>query len=214
MRRSINLPIYSQVAFDIAAKIAAGEIKEGQRFTGRSLMGTQYEVSSETIRRAMRDLGNMGIISVQAKVGSTVLSQKRAVEYVEQYQAGKDLRVLKNRLRDLTAQRDSLNEEINQTFQRIVDLTGRFRYSDSLRTYEFTVEASNSAAGRSIGDLEFRQKTGATIVAVRKGDEVLLSPGPKTKLEPGDVVVVASELTHIGQVSELLGRSACDPKKG
>ena len=34
----------------------AGELREGQRFTGRSLMGSQYGVSSETIRRAMRHL--------------------------------------------------------------------------------------------------------------------------------------------------------------
>ena len=52
-------------------------------------------------------------------------------------------------------------------------------------------------AGRSIGELQFRQKTGATIVAVRKGEELLLSPGPATPLQGGDVVVVACELTQL-----------------
>ena len=52
MSRSANPPVYSQVAFDIASKIArldealarhaaSGEIREGERFTGRSLMGSQ-----------------------------------------------------------------------------------------------------------------------------------------------------------------------------
>ena len=53
MNHSPNPPVYSQVAFDIASKIVSGEIKVGERFTGRSLMGSQYGVSSETIRRAL-----------------------------------------------------------------------------------------------------------------------------------------------------------------
>lgn len=45
MKQSASPPIYSQVAFDIASKIVSGEIKVGERFTGRSLMGSQYGVS-------------------------------------------------------------------------------------------------------------------------------------------------------------------------
>ena len=207
MKQSATPPIYSQVAFDIASKIVSGEIKVGERFTGRSLMGSQYGVSAETIRRAMRLLGDMGIVSTQNNVGSTVLSQKRAVEYVEQYQAYSDLRALKVSLREMVAKRDQLNAEINQTFSRMMDLSERFRSSDRLRTYEFQVSEGHMA-GRSIGELQFRQKTSATIVAVRKGEEILLSPGPQTVLSAGDVLVVACELSQLEAVSRLLGYPA------
>ena len=203
MSRSVNPPVYSQVAFDVASKIASGDIREGDRFTGRSLMGSQYGVSSETIRRAMRHLSDMGIISVQNNVGSTVLSQKRAREYVEQYQEDKDLRALKAELREMLAQRDALNEKINATVQRIIDLGERFWRSDRMRTYEFRV-SDGPAAGQSIGGLQFRQRTGATIVAVRSGETVLLSPPPQTVLHSGDVLVVACELEQIEAVSDLL----------
>ena len=203
MSRSVNPPVYSQVAFDVASKIASGDIREGDRFTGRSLMGSQYGVSSETIRRAMRHLSDMGIISVQNNVGSTVLSQKRAREYVEQYQEDKDLRALKAELREMLAQRDALNEKINATVQRIIDLGERFWRSDRMRTYEFRV-SDGPAAGQSIGGLQFRQRTGATIVAIRSGETVLLSPSPQTVLHSGDVLVVACELEQIEAVSDLL----------
>ena len=207
MKQSATPPIYSQVAFDIASKIVSGEIKVGERFTGRSLMGSQYGVSAETIRRAMRLLGDMGIVSTQNNVGSTVLSQKRAVEYVDQYQAYSDLRALKASLREMVAKRDQLNAEINQTFSRMMDLSERFRSSDRLRTYEFQV-SEGPMAGRSICELQFRQKTSATIVAVRKGEEILLSPGPQTVLSAGDVLVVACELSQLEAVSRLLGYPA------
>ena len=208
MSRSVNPPVYSQVAFDVASKIASGDIREGDRFTGRSLMGSQYGVSSETIRRAMRHLSDMGIISVQNNVGSTVLSQKRAREYVEQYQEDKDLRALKAELREMLAQRDTLNEKINATVQRIIDLGERFWRSDRMRTYEFRV-SDGPAAGQSIGGLQFRQRTGATIVAVRSGETVLLSPSPQTVLHSGDVLVVACELEQIEAVSDLLASPSC-----
>jgi K+/H+ antiporter YhaU regulatory subunit KhtT len=208
MRASEHPPIYSQVAYDIAAKIMEGELQEGQRFSGRSLMGPQYGVSPETIRRALRLLSDMGIIQVQQNVGSVVSSRRRAAEYVEQYQVGKDLRGLKLRLKKLVSQRDQLNEEINDTFRHITDLEERFQHSDRLRTYEFPLAQGGTAAGRSIGELSFRQRTGATVVAVRRVGEILLSPGPELVLEPEDVLVVACAVADIGRVSELLGQTA------
>lgn len=207
MKRTEQPPVYSRVAYDIAAKIVSDELKEGQKFTGRSLLGSQYGVSSETVRRALGMLANMGILSVQQNVGFAVLSRQRAAEYVEQFQADKDLLTLKNRLRELTDQRNILNEQISATFSTILDLQDRFRYSDRMHTYEFTLGESGGAAGKSIGTLQFRQQTGATIVTVRRRDgQVLLSPGPQTLLAAGDVLIVACSATEVDKVSRLIGK--------
>ena len=204
MKQSVKPPIYYQVAFDVASKIAAGDLKEGDRFSGRSLMGSQYGVSPETIRRAIGHLNDLGIVSIKNNSGSTVLSQKRAAEYVEQYQANLDLLAMKGRLREMVAQRDALNEQIGQITQRIIDLLERFRSSDRVRTYEFVIQPGSPAVDSTIGDFQFRQRTGATIVAVRKGEDLQLSPGPETQLSCGDVLVVACELANIDQVAQLL----------
>ena len=204
MKQSAKPPVYYQVAFDIASKIAAGDLREGDRFSGRSLMVSQYGVSPETIRRAIGHLSDLGIVSIKNNSGSTVLSQKRAAEYVEQYQANRDLLVLKAKLREMVAQRDALNEEIAQTSQQIIDMLERFRSSDRFRTYEFTIQPGCPAEGRTIEGFQFRQRTGATIVAIRSGESLRLSPGPDTVLEEGDVLVVACELSHIDQVAQLL----------
>ena len=128
MRISKNTPVYSRVAYDIASQIANGKLAEGQRFSGRSLMASQYAASSETIRRAMNLLSNMHIIEIQQNVGATVLSRQHAIAYVEQYQVDNDLRALKARLKELITQRDqfesryqryvSKNHGTRGTFQR------------------------------------------------------------------------------------------------
>ena len=206
MKASASPPVYSQIAYDIAVKIASGELKEKERFSGRTLLSSQYGVSSETIRRALRLLYDVGIVRIQQGIGVQVLSRSRAAEYVELYKSGRDLRKLKAHLRTLLAQRAAMDEQINETIERIIDLNDRFRHSDSLRTYEFVLEESNPITGRTIGSLTFRQTTGATIVAIRRGGEIMLSPGPSTVLEAGDVLVVACDISSVEKVSNFIAR--------
>lgn len=44
--------------------------------------------------------------------------------------------------------------------------------------------------GRTIGDLHIRGRTGASIVALVRGDEVVTNPGPDLELAPGDTLSV------------------------
>ncbi len=85
MKTSSHPPVYAQIAYDIAHKIATGEIKENERFSGRSLMSSRYAVSPETVRRALKILSDVGIIASQHPTGSVPLSQQRAAEYVEKH---------------------------------------------------------------------------------------------------------------------------------
>ena len=44
--------------------------------------------------------------------------------------------------------------------------------------------------GKSLGELKYWQSTGGTIVAIRRGSHVILSPGPYAELYDGDVIVL------------------------
>lgn len=204
MKIQIKPPIYLQVAYDIAAKIASGALAERERFSGRSLMSSQYGVSPETIRRALRLLSDMGIIEVQENVGSRVVSKQRAVEYVEHYERRRDLMTLKGELNQLMAQRRQLDERISDMVEQITDLSDRFKNSDSLRTYEFVVSGEAMIEGKSIGRLDFRKHTGATIVAVRRKDEILLSPTPQTVLKEQDLLVIACDVADVDGVASFI----------
>jgi CPA2 family monovalent cation:H+ antiporter-2 len=52
------------------------------------------------------------------------------------------------------------------------------------------VPANCSLSGRAIGELGVRSKTGASIVALVRGEEAITNPGPDLTLEPGDTVSV------------------------
>ncbi len=212
MKAQIKPPIYLQVAYDIASKIASGALAEQERFSGRSLMSSQYGVSPETIRRALRLLSDMGIIAVQEKVGSQVVSKRRAVEYVEDYEMRRDLMALKGELKELMTQRSQIDARIGDMVDQITDLSDRFRSSDRLRTYEFVVSEDAAIEGKSIGDLDFRKRTSATIVAVRRDAEILLSPPPQTVLRQQDRLVIACDVTDVDGVASFM--NAKKPSKG
>jgi K+/H+ antiporter YhaU regulatory subunit KhtT len=70
-------------------------------------------------------------------------------------------------------------------------------------------------AGRAIGELGVRAKTGASIVALVRGDEVVTNPGPELTLEPGDTVSVVGTAEQRARFLALLdqkdGRAAPPP---
>lgn len=59
--------------------------------------------------------------------------------------------------------------------------------------FEFVRTKAPALAGRSIGEVDVRARTGCTIVAVERGDELLTDLGPGFVVEDGDVLVVSGD---------------------
>jgi CPA2 family monovalent cation:H+ antiporter-2 len=57
-----------------------------------------------------------------------------------------------------------------------------------------TVTEGSAADGRTLGELDMRGSTGATVLALLRGDESHVSPRGNTRLQKGDVIAVAG--TH------------------
>ncbi len=206
MKRDKSAPAYLQVARDIAGRIASGEIAEGERFSGRSLMSSQYKVSPETIRRALGILAEMDVLSMRQNVGAVVKSRERAAQYVDQYGEIAGIRILREELAQLIAQRRALDEKIDETILKLADMAERFRNSGDMQTYEFSVPEGVTIAGRTIAESSFRAETGATILAVRRGAKVNLSPKPDELIAAGDVLVVVCGAVLVPLVSEFINR--------
>ena len=59
-----SLPQYMQIALSIAGRIAGGDVPEGAKISGRSKLSSEYNVSPETIRKAVRLLSDMRVVDV------------------------------------------------------------------------------------------------------------------------------------------------------
>lgn len=66
--------VWSQVAADLAADITAGELAAGARLPAEPDLASVYGVSRITVRRAVRDLADRGLVTVSRGRGTYVMS--------------------------------------------------------------------------------------------------------------------------------------------
>ena len=86
MKQTAVPPHYLQIALDLARRIARLELPEGSQLYGRSLLASEYNVSPETIRRAVRLLANMKVVAVKPQSGVVVLSTDSARRYIANFE--------------------------------------------------------------------------------------------------------------------------------
>ena len=67
-----------------------------------------------------------------------------------------------------------------------------------------TVDPESPCSNRSIGDAKVRTRTGASVVAVIRGDEANPAPGPEFVIRPGDTLVVVGTSAGIESVRTIL----------
>ncbi len=70
----------------------------------------------------------------------------------------------------------------------------------------FYVGAGTAADGRTIGGLDLRHATGATVIAVVRGEVSHPSPGPGFRIEAGDTLVLMGSHQAMDAAFEMLGR--------
>lgn len=69
----------------------------------------------------------------------------------------------------------------------------------------FRIEPGSPVAGRSLRDLDLRHETGATVLAVVRGETPHPNPVPDTVLETGDDLVLVGSHADIDRAFDLLG---------
>lgn len=75
---------------------------------------------------------------------------------------------------------------------------------DDLLIEWYKVENSDISTNKSIGELEVRQRTGASIIAAIKESETTINPGPDYIITQGTTLVVAGKRNHIRLLKEII----------
>ena len=188
MQQGTETAIYARIALDIAGRIANGRIAEGTRLSGRSDLSGEYKVSPETIRRAVSLLEEMEIVHSVKGSGIRVLSAEKASRYIERSNARESIHSLLVDIRGLSEEKRHIEDRILEMTDRLADYAERMRNVQPVYPMEFDIPADSPLIGQSFGETRFWQNTGATIIALRRKGEFLLSPGPYARFEKSDIL--------------------------
>ena len=184
------LPQYMQIALSIAGRIAGGDVPEGAKISGRSKLSSEYNVSPETIRKALRLLSDMRVVDVREQSGVYVLSVDNAKRYLHSFEPKLDVRNKRRHLAELLEQQSHILQQLAELCRSILDYAILpVQADDTLPNYVCRVPSRWNGNGRNLGELQFWQVTGATIVAIRRGTSRIVSPGPYAELYGGDEII-------------------------
>lgn len=199
-------PIYSQIALDIALRISNGELKESTKVYGRSVMASEYGVSPETIRRAIKLLEDMKIVEIKQNSGSLILSAENAKEYVAKFGERNDIRVYQKNLNELLDQQEALCHQIADVAGSIVRINEKFSKSSPFGSYEVKIPKTSKLVNKTIGDCMFWQQTAATIIAIRRGKNIILSPGPYAVFLVDDIIIFIGDIKCVEAVGTFINQ--------
>jgi K+/H+ antiporter YhaU regulatory subunit KhtT len=193
MPENYQVPVYARIALDLAGKIAAGELAEGCKIYGRSLLAGQYRVSPETIRRSVQLLEDMDILKSRPGSGVIVVSRGQAVKYVERHRMMTGVHSIRDEISRLMREKNDIEEKINEMIERLEEMADRLQNIRSIYPYEIPVPAGSPLLGKSINDSKFWQNTGATIVAIQRDGAMIYSPGPFAVFMENDRLFLTGE---------------------
>jgi len=69
------VPLYEQAADYVARQIASGQLLPGQKFPDQRELAEEWGIAYQTVRRAMRELHERGLVVSRVGKGTFVASQ-------------------------------------------------------------------------------------------------------------------------------------------
>lgn len=129
-----------------------------------------------------------GIMLTRHGSGTYVASQAKAVEFIQQYKDIQSLETMEAQLTDSFKRQEKEFKRLSDLFQ---DFVLKMKQSEAMNPfvpYELYLDKSANHLGESLEDLNLWQVTGCTIVAIHNKKEMVISPGPYTKVEAGDTL--------------------------
>ena len=206
--RKTGAPVYQQIAIDMATKISNGKFRPGERISGRSTMAGHYNVSPETIRRAVSILEDAGVVAARPQAGIEILSRDKAVELVHKFRDIEALTAIKNNICELLQSITRQQIELQENVRLLIESSERYKTLNPFMPFELQIAPGSLVVGQSLSSARFWNNTGATIIGIKRGEETILSPGPNTELRARDILVFIGDDETYFRTSSFLSRTA------
>ena len=204
MSRRTNSPAYLKIALDIASRIVNGDFIEGKKLSGRSTLVGIYNVSPETIRRSIALLQDMDVVVVEEKSGITIKSKTNAGSFIEKFKTKNEFATIKHDIYSLIEEKKELESKLENKINDLIEFATQLRNVGLIVPYESLVEPNSLIIGKTLGELNFWNNTGATIIGVKRDGKLYLSPGPYLAIKNGDIIVYVGESEVIENVNNYI----------
>lgn len=158
------------------------------------------EKASTLIACTDSDATNAFIILSALEINSdlTILARAEKLESVEKlYKAGADYIIPRTAIGSRMMVKHALSPYAAEFVSRIA-------LAKDIEITDLLLPPGSKIANKKIGDSGIRKKTGATIVAIKRDNEILQNPNKDTMLKENDTLIVIGSAGQIKMLSEMI----------
>jgi K+/H+ antiporter YhaU regulatory subunit KhtT len=203
--------IYHNIALDIAKKIVNGDFPVGAKLSGRSLLSCQYSVSPETIRKSVSLLRDSAVVQVSQGKEITVLSPENAGHFIKS-NSNVVSGLLQEELELVLAKKQQIDKQFEIMYSKTMSFSDKLKTMNALIPEEISFSDKSPIIGKSLDEIALWRHTGATLVAVRRGGELIVSPDPNTIIQANDRIFFVGPEGVYQKVADYLGQNEASTK--
>ncbi|MCY6485240.1 GntR family transcriptional regulator [Clostridium aestuarii] len=197
-------PRYIKIAIDIAHRIYNNEFKVGEKLRGRSTLSSKYNVSPETIRRSVSLLQDMDAVEVSEKSGIYVKSAENAYLFIQRFNAKNNVKQIRQKIKELQKEKLSIEKELNKNLDMLLEYSIQFDTESLKDSYEIKVAENSNIIDKTIADTQFWKFTNATIISVKRGEKMYISPGPYFTFTAEDIINFICSEDNVSKVKSYI----------
>lgn len=204
MEKKLRVPTYQKIAVDIASKIVEHQYLIGEKVYTRSTLASGYNVSSETARRAVSILSDLGIVETIKGSGVIIKSYEKALEFVREF---KDLQTVNSLVVDI---KNSISKQkkgtldLEEKIEQLTENIARFQSINPFIPFEVKIEKNTSYLNKNTSEANFWHHTGATVIAIKRDNHTILSPGPYADFQENDIFYFIGDEDSYRRVMDFL----------
>ena len=111
---------------------------------------------------------------------------------------------IKHDIYSLIEEKKELESKLENKINDLIEFATQLRNVGLIVPYESLVEPNSLIIGKTLGELNFWNNTGATIIGVKREGKLYLSPGPYLAIKNGDIIVYVGESEVIENVNNYI----------
>jgi len=149
-------------------------------------------VSPETVRRAMSILSDKQVVVINLGSGAVVTSRENAVQFVKSFKDDESISEMRLELDQMLEKRRNMDDKITSMTTKIIDMY-KYMRNDLITPVEIQIPKGSDIIGKSIGKLRIWDHTGATVIGIIQGSDVIISPGSYYEFDQNDRILTVGD---------------------
>jgi DNA-binding GntR family transcriptional regulator len=186
-----TVPVFEQIAYELACKIKNDELKYQEKIRGRSIIASEFSVSSETVRKALALLEKKGVVDIKEQSGAYVKSKVEAVKYIAMHHQNFKTEQQFEEIEQLLKESIRAHKDLQKQFKQIKKNNDLHKSVLPINTFSITLKQYDAFLSEDFLIDEFEQIVGGNIFGIVRKDLIISGIKRNDTFEIGDEVFIS-----------------------